>query len=91
VAATRTIGGTEDREDEMPQPEALKGQGHRAVLQGRAACCDGVLKRLESTDVDAEVIRKLEQARDLCRSLGDGAELISVPKVADRRCRRRFD
>jgi hypothetical protein len=55
----------------MQQTETVKAQGQGAVLQGCPACCDGVLKQLEGTNVDPEVIRKLEQARDLCRSLGD--------------------
>jgi hypothetical protein len=41
------------------------------VLAGCASCCDGVLAQARAAGASDSIISKLEQARDLCRSVAD--------------------
>jgi hypothetical protein len=59
------------KEDHVEQVSTVKAEGLGSVLQGCASCCDGVLQQVRDAGLDQDVIRRLEQARDLCRSLGE--------------------
>lgn len=41
------------------------------VLTGCASCCEGVLAQARAAGASDSIISKLEQARDLCRSVAD--------------------
>jgi hypothetical protein len=45
--------------------------GLDGVLAGCASCCEGVLAQARAGGASDSIISKLEQARDICRSLAD--------------------
>jgi hypothetical protein len=59
------------KEEHVEQASTVKAEGLGSVLQGCASCCDGVLQQVRDAGLDQDIIRRLEQARDLCRSLGE--------------------
>jgi hypothetical protein len=64
-------GEPELEEEHVEQVSTVKAEGLGSVLQGCASCCDGVLQQVRDANLDQDLIRRLEQARDLCRSLGE--------------------
>jgi hypothetical protein len=51
--------------------DTVKAHGLGAVLDGCANCCEGVLQQVRDANVSQDIIQRLEQARDICRSLAD--------------------
>lgn len=45
--------------------------GFAEVLAGCATCCDGTVSQARAAGASDEIISKLEQARDLCRSAAE--------------------
>ncbi|MDP9349943.1 MAG: hypothetical protein M3P51_00135 [Chloroflexota bacterium] len=46
-------------------------EGLDEVLQGCAACCDGVLRQAQAANLNPDLIRRLGEARDLCRGIAN--------------------
>ncbi len=49
-------------------------QAFGEILEGCATCCDGTLRAAQSSGVDEEVTRMIEQARDLCNQAAQRAK-----------------
>lgn len=41
------------------------------ILQGCSTCCDGTLREAQRVNAPESAVRKIEQARDLCREAAD--------------------
>ena len=53
------------------EKQRIDGGAFGEILQGCATCCDGTLRAAESAQVDPEVTRLIEQARDLCKQAAE--------------------
>jgi hypothetical protein len=60
-----------EKEEIVKNTDTVKAQGLGAVLGGCANCCEGVLQQVRDANASQDIIQRLEQARDICRSLAD--------------------
>lgn len=54
-------------------------QAFGEILQGCATCCDGTLRAAQSSGMDEEITRMIEQARDLCNQAAQRAKSATNP------------
>jgi hypothetical protein len=62
MESSQNVGGTNS---------AQSTKGLDQVLNGCAACCDGVLDQAKNANASQDTLRRLEEARDLCRSIAE--------------------
>jgi hypothetical protein len=55
----------------MAQTTSTELSGLGEVLAGCSTCCDGALSQARAAGANEDIISRLEQARDLCRSVAD--------------------